>query len=77
MLVQKIKKVLSICMTIILGIASFVICSSAETIYDKYGFFYPATDNTYASICVKLDDLKYEFVNGSQFVYVVFQYHLF
>ncbi len=65
------KKALSLCMVIFLLLSSFAFSSSAKTVYDKYGFWYPASDRTYAHIGVSLNDLKYEIVNDSQFVYII------
>ncbi len=68
---KKVKKALSLCMVMVLLLASSAFVSSAETRYDKYGFYDVVTDITYSRIGVKLDDLKYETVDGARFVYVV------
>ena len=68
---KKVTKALSFCMVMVLLLASSAFVSSAETRYDKYGFYDVVTDSTYSELGVKLDDLKYETINGARFVYVV------
>ena len=68
---KKVKKALSLCMVMVLLLSSSAFVSSAETRYDKYGFYNVVTDLTYSRIGVKLDDLKYETVDGARFVYFV------
>ena len=68
---KKLVKAISLCMVIVLLSASFVFSSSAETVYDKYGFYHWVDDLTYTEVGATLKDLRYEIVNGSQFVYVV------
>ena len=68
---KKVKKALSLCMVMVLLLSSSAFVSSAETRYDKYGYCHIVTDLTYSRIGVKLDDLKYETVDGARFVYFV------
>ncbi|MBQ3497618.1 MAG: hypothetical protein IJA87_00670, partial [Clostridia bacterium] len=71
---KRTKKALSLCMVLALILVSTVICSSAETVYDKYDFCYGydyflkigERDGLYRE-----EDLRFATVNGSQFVYVV------